>query len=201
MNDWLKLFIAFLMERVLTANTYKYAYAKTFQRNHKLDKVSTEEIRLFFLSDSKRTNPLRLCLSKFIYPDDFESESSWNTRTTLSTRLSSIVPLPFDLSWFTAGLNSLTTGFVIVPRPNFTTSISTSVFSSVFDPLSLLNPYMSASLISGGIPRLWVSGRRGEFCIILRSTTFNAKPLKQQIHVKITIVLFWQKSNSYLPFK
>lgn len=42
------------MERVLTVNISKYVFAKTFQRNHKLDEVCTEEIRLFFLSNSKK---------------------------------------------------------------------------------------------------------------------------------------------------
>lgn len=64
------------MERDVTVNIYKYVCAKAFQRNHKLVRACTEEISLFFLSDSKRLNPLRLCLNKFIYPNDFERESS-----------------------------------------------------------------------------------------------------------------------------
>lgn len=65
-----------------------------------------------------------------------------------------------------------------VPRQNFTTSVSTSIFSSVFELLSLLHPYTSASLISGGIWGLLTYGNEvGLHCFMLltSSTSFDAK--------------------------
>lgn len=76
MNHWYKLFICFLKKRALKVNSYKYVYAKTFQRNHKLDKFCTREIILFFLSRNNRANLLRLCLNKFISCNGSESEIS-----------------------------------------------------------------------------------------------------------------------------
>lgn len=53
---------------------YKCVYTKEFQRSHKLDKVCTEEI-IKLPSDSKKMNPWRFCLNKFIYPYDFQMKA------------------------------------------------------------------------------------------------------------------------------
>lgn len=167
--------------------------AKTFQRNHIKDKGCTEEIRLFCLPESKRPNPLRLCLDKFIYSNDFESESSWNRRKTLRTMLSSLVSLLLDLSWFTAGLNSFNYWLCNSPQAKFYNFYLTSVLSSFFDPLWILNPYMNANVILGQTTRGLNCGRWGEFDFLLCYL--------HQIDVKIRIILFCQKSNPYLPFR
>lgn len=153
-----------------------------FWRPCKLDQVCTREIRLFFLSRNNRANPSRLCLNKFISCHDSESEISWSIGKTAQTPLSSLAPSLFVLSWFTnfyfPGPNSLTNASVIVPRPNFTASISTSVLQLSVWPTVLVKPFQECWLNFRGNTGAFDLGEMGSvlqyFMSLTSSTSIKA---------------------------